>query len=397
MGTGIDASRRIVIEHVSPEIDCGRYPVKRVVGDILEVSADIFKDGHDKIAAVVKYRRGGREGLAGSARCASSTTTAGPASPPPPTTPLPLHHRGLDRLVGTWATRSRRSSTPGRTSRCELLEGRAILAEALPRAEGDDRERLESAIAADRRRRRPRRRPCAASSPPSARADGALPAPLATCTRYDRELEVAVDRPAARFAAWYEMFPRSGRTDPTRGATFDDADPQAPRTSPTWASTSLYLTPIHPIGRAFRKGKNNTLDAGAGRPRRRPTPSAARRAGTTPSTRSSAPSTISAPSSPRPSALGMEVALDFAFQASPDHPWARSTRSGSPSAPTARSTTPRTRPRSTRTSTRSISTATAGEELWEELRRVILFWVEQGVKTFRVDNPHTKPVASGSG
>ena len=141
-------------------------------------------------------------------------------------------------------------------------------------------------------------------------------------TVYDTELEVVVDRPAARFAAWYEMFPRSAGTDPTRGATFPEAADRLPAIAEMGFDV-VYLTPIHPIGTRISQGQEQHPRRGPRRPRRAHTPSAARRAGTTPSSRVWARSTISAPSSPAAGALGMEVALDVALQASPDHPWAR--------------------------------------------------------------------------
>ena len=187
------------------------------------------------------------------------------------------------------------------------------------------------------------------------------------------------------------MFPRSAGTDPTRGATFAEAAERLPAIAEMGFDV-VYLTPIHPIGRAFRKGKNNTLGAGRTTPAC-PTPSAAPTAATTPSSRAWARSTTFEPSSPAPTALGMEVALDVALQASPDHPWAKEHPEWFTIRPDGTIHYAENPPKKYQDIYPLNFDTPAWRELWLELRRVILFWVEQGVKTFRVDNPHTKPIA----
>ncbi|MDQ3226773.1 MAG: alpha-1,4-glucan--maltose-1-phosphate maltosyltransferase [Chloroflexota bacterium] len=379
----------IIIERVQPEIDGGRYPAKRVAGDILEVSADIFKDGHDTIAAVVKYRR----------KDADDWQEA------------EMRHVDNDRWVGhflltdntrcvytieafpdrwaTWQDEVEKKFDAGQDVALELREGRLILQDALSRAVGDDRETLAAAIAvvdndgnqattvrillapeveAAMRRARSRR-------------GGKV---------YDRELEVVVDRLAARYAAWYEMFPRSAGTDPTRGATFAEAAQRLPVIA-AMGFDVVYLTPIHPIGRAFRKGKNNTIGAGPddpGVPYGIGSEEGGHDAiepglGTLEDFRAFVAAAA---------ALGMEVALDVAFQASPDHLWAKEHPEWFTIRPDGTIHYAENPPKKYQDIYPLNFDTLAWRELWLELRRVILFWVAQGVKTFRVDNPHTKSI-----
>ena len=209
-------------------------------------------------------------------------------------------------------------------------------------------------------------------------------------TRFDRVLGVIVERERARFGAWYEMFPRSAGTDPSRSATFDEAAARLPYIA-AMGFDVLYLPPIHPIGRSFRKGPNNSLTPGPDDP--------------------GSPWAIG---SDEGGHMAVEPGLgtidDFdrfvergargrasrSRSTSPTRPrritpTCASIPNGSATGRTARSSTPRTRRRSTRTSIRSTSNRRHWQALWHELKRVIEFWIEHGVKIFRVDNPHTKP------
>src|SRR5215212_13697 len=254
----------IIIERVQPEIDAGRYPVKRIAVDVFPVSADIFKDGHDKIAAVVKYRRTCDEDWQeAEMRLVDNDRWAGEMILSDNTRYVYTIEAFPDRWA-TWRDEVEKKFEAGQDVALELLEGRAILAEALPRPTPVDRQVLEEAIAAidGKGSQAATVRLLLA---PEVEAAMRLARSRRGGTRYDRELEVVVDRPAARFAAWYEMFPRSAGTDPTRSATFAEAAARLPAIADMGFDV-VYLTPIHPIGRAFRKGKNNTLGAGAGDP-----------------------------------------------------------------------------------------------------------------------------------
>jgi starch synthase (maltosyl-transferring) len=378
----------IIIERVQPEIDAGRYPIKRVAGDILQVSADIFKDGHDKIAAVVKYRRtNDEEWQEAEMRLVENDRWAGEVLLPDNTRYVYTIEAFPDRWA-TWQDEVGKKFDAGQDIALELLEGRAILAEALPRAAADDWEVLEAAIAAiDGKGNQ------AATvrllQAPEVEAAMRRARSRRGGTLYARELEVVVDRPAARFAAWYEMFPRSAGTDPTRSATFAEAGARLLAIADMGFDV-VYLTPIHPIGHAFRKGKNNTLEAGPddpGVPYGIGSDEGGHDAiepglGTLEDFRAFVT---------RAEALGMEVALDVAFQASPDHPWAKEHPEWFTIRPDGSIRYAENPPKKYQDIYPINFDSQGWRELWLELRRVILFWVEQGVKTFRVDNPHTKP------
>jgi starch synthase (maltosyl-transferring) len=385
---GLEPPSSIIIERVQPEIDAGRYPVKRVAGDVLEVSADIFKDGHDKTAAVVKYRRQDDDHWQeAEMRLVDNDRWAGEILLPDNSRYVYTVEAFPDRWA-TWVDEIEKKTAAGQDVALELQEGRILLAEALPRAAGDDRATVADAITA---------------------VDGAgnqiavvrhLLAPEVESamrrarsrrggTTYERELEVVVDRPAARFAAWYEMFPRSAGTDPTRSATFAEAGERLPAIA-AMGFDVVYLTPIHPIGRAFRKGKNNTLEAAPddpGVPYGIGSEEGGHDAvepglGTLDDFRAFVA---------RAASLGMEVALDFAAQASPDHPWAKEHAEWFTMRPDGTIRYAENPPKKYQ-DIYPLNFDTSGwRELWLELRRIIRFWIEQGVKTFRVDNPHTKP------
>jgi starch synthase (maltosyl-transferring) len=378
----------VIIERVQPEIDAGRYPVKRVMGDILRVSADIFKDGHDKIAAVVKYRRRyDDDWQEAEMRLVDNDRWMGEVLLPDNTRYVYTVAAFPDTFA-TWRDEVEKKTAAGQDVALELLEGRVILAEALTRADGEDAAVLTEAISA------------VDGGGSQAATVRHLLAPEVEAvmrrvrsrrgeTVYDRELEVVVDRPAARFAAWYEMFPRSAGTVPDRGATFGEAAERLPAIADMGFDV-VYLTPIHPIGRAFRKGKNNTLDASPDDP--------------------GVPYAIGSEEGghdaiepglgtlddfrafvARAESLGMEVALDIAFQASPDHPWAREHPEWFTIRPDGTIRYAENPPKKYQDIYPINFDSPDWRGLWLELRRVILFWVEQGVKTFRVDNPHTKP------
>ncbi|MEZ4563400.1 MAG: alpha-1,4-glucan--maltose-1-phosphate maltosyltransferase [Thermomicrobiales bacterium] len=377
----------IIIERVQPEIDGGRYPVKRIAGDILRVSADIFKDSHDKIAAVLQYRRASEpDWQEAEMHLVDNDRWAGEFLLPDNTRYVYTIAAFPDRWA-TWRDEIEKKFDAGQDVAVELIEGRLILEEALSRADGADREILQAAIASAG---------SAASQP--ARVQRLLGEDVSLVmqrarsrageARYAHELVVVVDRPAARFAAWYEFFPRSAGVDPTRSATLAEAALRLPAIAAMGFDVA-YLTPIHPIGSAFRKGRNNTLNPEPGDPG---VPYAIGSEagghdaiepglGTLEDFRAFVAAATS---------LGMEVALDVALQASPDHPWAREHPEWFSVRPDGTIRYAENPPKKYQDIYPINFDTPAWRELWQELRRILLFWVEQGVKTFRVDNPHTK-------
>ncbi len=380
----------IIIEKVAPEIDGGRYPIKREMGDSLEVSADIFKEGHDILAAVLQYR--------------TVKETAWHESP--------MRHVENDRWAGrvdlTANTRYlytiaayvntfeswRQELTKKREGQTdlgsELLEGRAFVQRAAARATGADKGRLEEILSR-----------WTDALPQPARVDLALSEDLAALvfhhqerwalSVYDRELVVVVDRLKARYSAWYEMFPRSQGTAKERGTTFKDCEARLPAIRKMGFDV-LYLPPIHPIGRTNRKGPNNSLKAGPNDPG---SPYAI--GNETGGHDAVEPGLGTLKDFDRFDQAvrehGMEIALDFAINCSPDHPYVKNHPEWFYKRPDGTIKFAENPPKKYEDIYNLNFYCEDWRGLWEEMKRVILFWAGHGVKIFRVDNPHTKPVA----
>jgi starch synthase (maltosyl-transferring) len=377
----------VVIEAVQPVVDGGRYPAKRVVGDLVEVTADVFKEGHDTLLAWVKYRRAGA----------------------PEWRRAPMRYVDNDRWGGSFAVdavgrwrftieamtdefRSWRADLvkrieAGQPVASEVLEGAALLRRVAGRATGRDRTALE--------RHAGRLSTLAGEAALALVGDPALEALVdahldrTDATGCEREFEIVVDRARARFAAWYEFFPRSGRT-PGRSATFAEAEAQLERAA-AMGFDVVYLPPIHPIGTTHRKGPNNTLTAGPGDPGS-PWAIGGEAGGHTAvhpdlGTLDDFDRFVA-----RAQALGLEVALDFAIQASPDHPWVREHPEWFFHRPDGTIKCAENPPKKYQDVYPLNFYPDDPAPLWKEMRRVLEFWIGHGVRTFRVDNPHTKPV-----
>ena len=390
------ALQRRVVSSGRAEVDGGRFPIKRTTGDGRR------QRGH--LRRRPRHRRRGAALSAAPASAAWHEVAMAPLGNDRWQGALPRRGVGryeytvegwIDRF-GTWRQELSKKAARGQDVSSELLEGRRSSAAVRGRTR-----RAADGLVARRRRRDARGQ----SRPEAERVDGRARrgAGETRCrgTRIATPRHALRPRPArssssasARGSARGTRCSRARpAADPTRSATFDEAAARCP-TSPAMGFDVLYLPPIHPIGRSFRKGRNNTLE---------------RRARTTRAARGRSAPTEGGHTAVEPGlgtledfdrfvatarAHGLEIALDIAFQASPDHPvGAASTRSGSATGPTARSSTPRTRRRSTRTSTRSTSSPSDWQALWHELSGVIEFWIDHGVTIFRVDNPHTKPFA----
>jgi len=267
----------------------------------------------------------------------------------------------------------------------ELLEGAALLRDAATRSARSDVLLERAAVLAG---------DAAASEREAAALDPALAnvvsaaADRSRATVYDRVLQVLVDRERARCAAWYEMFPRSGGTDPTRSATFREAESALPRIA-AMAFDVLYLPPIHPIGRTYRKGRNNTLtpapdDVGS------PWAIGSEEGGHTAvdpelGTIEDFDHFVATARD-----LGLEVALDLAYQCSPDHPWVRDHPEWFRHRPDGTIKYAENPPKKYQDIYPLDFECTEWRSLWQELKRVVEFWCARGIRIFRVDNPHTK-------
>jgi starch synthase (maltosyl-transferring) len=369
--------RRVVVENVYPEVDDGRFPIKRVVGEPVVVSADVHADGHDRIAAALLHRRAGEESWsevamesAGNDRWRAAFTVEA----------MGVYEYTVEGWIdrfGSWRDELSKKVAAGQDVSSELLEG-SVLVGGLPDAAGvladatlGQGRRVAAALdAALERRMRDR-------------------ADRSRATRYDRVLQVMVERERARTGAWYEMFPRSAGTDPARSATFDEAAARLPYVA-AMGFDVLYLPPIHPIGRSFRKGRNNSLTPEPGAPGS-PWAIGSEEGGhmaVEPGLGTIADFDRFVAAARR---HGLEIALDLAYQASPDHPYVREHPEWFRRRPDGTIKYAENPPKKYQDIYPLNFESEALPELWIELKRIIEFWIAHGVTIFRVDNPHTKP------
>jgi starch synthase (maltosyl-transferring) len=385
----IDASRRIVIEDVYPELDCGRYAVKREVGDTVTVWADLFKEGHDAIAAAVRYRPEDEDAWRETRmRFHDNDRWTG-------TFTVDRNLRWYYTVVawtdvfGTWVSDLRKKYEAAQDVELELVEGVGMIRDAVARATRADAAALRTFLAEVEEGDTLADRVAAALDPALLEVMERWP-DRSDLTEHDRVLPVQVDRVAARFAAWYELFPRSMSDDPARHGTFDDVIARLPYVRDMGFDV-LYFPPIHPIGLTFRKGKNNTLGAGPDQPG---SPYAI--GGKEGGHREVHPELGTLEDFRRLVAAarehGLEIALDFAIQVSPDHPYVEAHPSWFFVRPDGTIKYAENPPKKYQDIYPLNFYGDAWEAQWKEWRDVVLHWVEQGVKIFRVDNPHTKPV-----
>jgi starch synthase (maltosyl-transferring) len=346
---------RIQIENVWPQLDCGRYPVKRTVGERVEVWAEIFRDGHDVLRAAVRYRPpGGRRWREASMQEVESDRWTGS---------FEVTEAGwwqftitawTDRFA-SWRWELERKVKAGQGDLSgELSEGAALL--------GRGSLTLEEAL------------------------DPALDAALTPddLTTLPSPLEVDADRLLARVGAWYELFPRSW-------GGFKGVEKILPELAKLGFDV-VYLPPVHPIGKTQRKGRNNTMPAKRGDPGS-PWAIGSDAGGHT----ALEPSLGTLDDFDRLVAAaaeaGIEIALDFAIQCSPDHPWLREHPEWFHRRPDGTLKYAENPPKRYQDIYNVNFDSEDWRGLWEALRDVVLFWVGRGVRVFRVDNPHTKPVA----
>jgi starch synthase (maltosyl-transferring) len=380
--------RRVVVEDVRPQVDAGRFPIKRVTGERVTVAADIFADGHDELSAVLLYRR---VGDAAWREVPMAPTTNDRWQATFTVESVGRYEYTLEGWVDQFASWRRdlgKKADAGQDVASELLEGSELIRETVRRVPGSPAELLAHADhLAD------------AATPASVRVTFARSEDLArlmaaypdrsTATRFDRVLEVLVERERARFGAWYEMFPRSAGTDPGRSATFAEAAARLPYVQ-SMGFDVLYLPPIHPIGRSFRKGPNNSLTPGPDDP--------------------GSPWAIGSDEGGHMAVEpglgtiedfdrfvdaaarhGLEIALDIAFQASPDHPYVREHPEWFRHRPDGTIKYAENPPKKYQDIYPINFESAEWPALWQELKRIFEFWIGHGVRIFRVDNPHTKP------
>ncbi len=380
----------IAIEDVEPELDGGQWPIKRVVGERVEVSADIFKEGHDLLQARVQYRALDDPHWHEESMQPTSNDRWVGAFEVDRNTRYVYTVLAFTDVYGSWRADLEKRLAASQDVSSELLEGLRLVEQAAARcSDEDDRGRLE-AYANRWRSGNYRDSAELAISEDLGQVMDRCP-DRTDATRYRRELQLVVDRPAARFAAWYEIFPRSQGTDPTRSATFREAEARIPAIAAMGFDT-LYMTPIHPIGKTDRKGPNNSLVAGPNDP--------------------GSPYAIGGEAgghdaiAPELGTLedflhfqevarqnGMELVLDFAIQVSPDHPWVKEHPEWFYHRPDGSIKFAENPPKKYEDIYPLNFRSPDWKNLWAAWRDIVLLWAQRGVRVFRVDNPHTKPLA----
>jgi starch synthase (maltosyl-transferring) len=379
---------RVVIEAVRPEIDCGTVPAKRVAGDVVIVEADIFADGHDSVAADLLYRYGQEEvwrraplKLAGNDRWKGDFLAAEVGN-------YYFTVEGWIDHFATWRNAMIKRIRSDQDLRVEFLIGAGLLEEAAPRATPEDAAQLQEWAGILRSEDGPAKQEVLGE--PVAAIARRYP-DLRLAARYAKELCVIVDREKAGFSAWYEMFPRSSWSGPARQGTLRDCEIRLSYIAEMGFDV-LYLPPIHPIGRTARKGKNNEASAG---PDDVGSPWAI---GSEDGGHTSIEPKLGTLEDfkklmAQAAARGIEVAIDLAFQCSPDHPYVREHPEWFRKRPDGSIQYAENPPKKYQDIFPLDFETPKWQELWEELKSVVLFWVEQGVRIFRVDNPHTKAIA----
>jgi starch synthase (maltosyl-transferring) len=386
------ATTKLVIEHVQPSLDGGRYAVKHVVGDTCRVGADIYRDGHDLLAARVRYK-------APRSRSWRSVRMRYDYDNDRWYGEFQLDVLGTWRftveawtdLFATWRDALEKKVAANLEVSVELLEGWELLkgAETLAGAT-DSRQIANAAKAMTNARAAVADRIDAALSPELAKIMDGLVDP-GEITRHDVEYRVVVDRPSALFAAWYEMFPRSQVSEQGEHGTFRDAARALPRIA-NLGFDVVYLPPIHPVGTSFRKGRNNTLVAQPGDPGS-PWAIGSEDGGHT----AVAPELGTIADFDRfvrtAEGLGLDIALDYALQCSPDHPWVKEHPEWFVHRPDGTIMYAENPPKKYQDIYPINFWCDDREDLWHACKEIVEFWIAHGVKTFRVDNPHTKPLA----
>ena len=396
--------RRVVVEHVRPEINGGRFAIKRTPGEPVQVTADVHADGHDVLAVRLRHRRAGEPAWTEVAmQPLGNDEWAAEFTPEQVGSYEYTVEAWVDHFL-SWRHALEIKVRAGLDVAVELQEGAALVAAAAARCAPAARRARSSraappAAAGDRDHLAAFAEVLGGDSDPAARTGAALDERLLElmarhadrhlAMAYPRVLWVWVDRDRARFGAWYEMFPRSAGTDPGRSATFDEAAERLPYVAGMGFDV-LYLPPVHPIGRSFKKGRNNTLDATPADPGS-PWAIGADTGGHT--AIDPALGTIDDFDRFVESARrhGLEIALDLAYQASPDHPYVREHPEWFRQRPDGSIKHAENPPKKYQDIYPFNFESGAWQSMWPELKRVIEFWIEHGVKIFRVDNPHTKP------
>lgn len=385
---------RVVIERVSPDIDGGRFPVKRVAAERVTVRANIFTEGHDRLSAVVKHRSHGSrrwhelpmQALPND-RFEASFVVGAPG----------MHEYTIEAWIdrfGSWRAGLAKKVEAAMEVSSELLEGAAIVEAAAQRAEAARSETDAGWLVAQARTLRGESdladRAELALSTELARAVGRHP-DRADASSLGRAVQIVIETQRARTGAWYEFFPRSTSKEPGVHGTFRDCEAWLEYIADMGFDV-VYLPPIHPIGSSHRKGPNNATVSGP------EDPGSPWAVGSEEGGHKSVNPALGSLADfdrlvARARELGLELALDIAFQCSPDHPYVRKHPEWFRHRPDGSIQYAENPPKKYQDIYPLDFECEHWRELWHELASVVEFWIDHGISIFRVDNPHTKPFA----
>jgi len=383
-------SRRILIEDVQPSVDAGKYPVKREVGDVVEVTAAIFRDGHDKLVVWLLFRKPGKKSWQ-RARMVCNNPGLDRWNGSFTVDEMGFHEFAIEAyldLYGSWASDIRKKVNANVDFQSDALEGAELAKRHLKWLPKRQQILVKDFVQTAESENDPRARAQILLSPKLVDILTQNP-DESTKVVTERIFRIRVDRARARFAAWYECFPRSCGYEKDMGGTFNDVAKRLQEIK-RMGFDVLYFPPIHPIGVSKRKGPNNSLVAGENDP--------------------GCPYSVGSPAGGHDAVepalgtmkdfqhlvekcgeAGLEIALDFAINCSPDHPYLKAHPEWFSHNPDGSIKFAENPPKKYEDIYPLNFDTVDREGLWNELKRIILFWADKGVRIFRVDNPHTKP------
>ncbi len=395
---------RVIIENVEPEVDCGRFPIKRIAGDKVFVEADIFADGHDELHCLLLLKKAGEPkwSVQAAMEFLGNDHWRGELTIPD----IGLYHYSIKAWVDpfkSWTRDLAKRLQANQDVSADLLMGGKLVQAACLRASGLDARMLRKHARLLLGKTEPEAKVRLAQDDELAGLMARHP-PLRFATLLHPFRSVTVDPPKARFSAWYEMFPRSctpvaeGPADdghvgnvPHKHGTFRDCEARLDYVAQLGFDV-LYLPPIHPIGRTFRKGKNNSTTPAAD------DPGSPWGIGSADGGHQAVHPELGTLADFRrlvkkARQRGIDVALDIALQCSPDHPYVKKHPDWFRHRPDGSIQYAENPPKKYQDIYPINFDGDNWRDLWTELLNVFLFWIDQGVHIFRVDNPHTKPFA----
>jgi starch synthase (maltosyl-transferring) len=380
--------QRVVIESVVPEVDCGRFPAKRVLGDPVVVEADVFCDGHDRVAAVLRHRAAGTRAWSETTMEFLGNDRWRAVFTPDRLGNWQFEITGWVDDFATWVDGLEKKVEAGVDVAVDLQIGARLVEAAAARARGKAAADLEVAAADLGDDRLPDEKRAAIA------VSGELGALMASypdrsrATTSATRWEIVVDRDKAVFSTWYELFPRSWSPVPGRHGTLADVEANLEYVAGMGFDV-LYLPPIHPIGTTMRKGPNNSLDAADDDPGV-PWAIGSAQGGHTAIKPELGDLGDLRSLRERAASLGVELALDIAFQCSPDHPWLTEHPEWFRLRPDGTVQYAENPPKKYEDIYPLDFQTEDRLGLWDALRDVFAYWIGEGIRIFRVDNPHTK-------